>query len=105
MILAAPSMAGLFVLGDPILKMLFPSYPGGGDLLRIGSIAIIFLSVVQVATAILQGVGKVAIPARNAAIGTGCKIILNYFLISIPLLNIKGAVISTDLLCYYILLI
>ena len=28
MILAAPSMAGLFVLGDPILKMLFPSYPG-----------------------------------------------------------------------------
>ena len=102
MILAAPSMAGLFVLGDPILKMLFPSYPGGGDLLRIGSIAIIFLSVVQVATAILQGVGKVAIPARNAAIGTGCKIILNYFLISIPLLKYKGAVIST-VICYVII--
>lgn len=102
MILAAPSMVGLFVLGVPILKMLFPNYPGGGDLLRIGSIAIIFLSVVQVSTAILQGVGKVMVPARNAAIGTACKIIINYLLISVPLLNIKGAVIST-VICYIII--
>lgn len=102
MILAAPSTVGLFVLGDPVLKMLFPKYPAGGDLLRLGALAIIFQSLVQVATAILQGVGRPSIPALNAGAGVVIKIIVNFFLISIPSINIKGAVIST-LVCYIII--
>ncbi|WP_058486766.1 putative polysaccharide biosynthesis protein [Defluviitalea phaphyphila] len=94
MILAAPSAVGLFVLGDNILMMLFPKYPLGGDLLRIGAVVIIFLSLVQVLTAILQGIGKSHVPAVNAGIGSFIKIILNFFLISIPSLNVKGAIIS-----------
>lgn len=95
MILAAPSAVGLFVLGDPVLKTLFPRYPAGGDLLRIGAVAIIFLSLVQVSTAILQGVGRAGIPAINAGVGAFVKIILNILLISIPFINIRGAVMST----------
>jgi stage V sporulation protein B len=102
MMLAAPSAVGLFVLGDPILKMLFPKYPAGGDLLRLGALAVIFQSLVQVATAILQGIGKPNIPAMNAGVGVIIKILLNFFLISIPSVNIKGAIIST-IVCYMVI--
>ncbi|WP_341877011.1 polysaccharide biosynthesis protein [Defluviitalea saccharophila] len=102
MMLAAPSAVGLFVLGDPILKMLFPKYPAGGDLLRLGALAVIFQSLVQVATAILQGVGKPNIPAYNAGVGVLIKIVLNFFLIAIPAVNIKGAIIST-IVCYIVI--
>ena len=58
--------------------MLFPKYPAGGDLLRLGALAIIFQSLVQVATAILQGVGRPSIPALNAGAGVVIKIIVNF---------------------------
>ncbi len=101
MLLAMPSTVGMAVLGGPMLIMLFPKYPGGGILLTVGSIAIVFLSLAQITTAILQGVGRVSIPAINAGIGAVFKIIFNYLLIGIPGINVLGAVIST-VICYMV---
>ena len=99
MIISIPAAIGIGVLGSPILKMLYPNYSEGGILLQVGSISIIFLALSQIATGILQGLGKVYVPAVNALIGAIIKIPLNYFLISIPEINVTGAVIST-IACY-----
>lgn len=99
MVIAIPAAVGIGVLGDNILLMLFPSYPEGGMLLKVGAISIAFLSLCQIVTGVLQGIGKIYIPVIGALIGAIVKIILNSFLIEIPAINVVGAVISTDA-CY-----
>ena len=99
MIMLIPAAVGIGVLSDPILLLLFPSYPEGGELLRIGAVSIIFLSLSSIVTGMLQGMGKVYVPAIAAFCGALVKIPLNYFLISNPSLMVAGAVISTTI-CY-----
>lgn len=95
MILSIPAAVGIGVLGDPIIKMLFPKANEGGMLLTVGAISIIFLAICQMITCILQGIGRVDVPVKGALLGAITKIVLNYFLISIPSINVLGAVIST----------
>lgn len=101
MMISIPAAVGLGVLGDQILMMLFPNYPEGGDLLKVGALSVIFLALSQISTGVLQGVGKVNAPAFNALWGSLAKIPVNYFLIAIPQINVAGAVISTTV-CYVI---
>lgn len=101
MIISIPAAVGIGVLGDQILQLLFPRYPGGGILLKVGAISIIFLALSQIVTGVLQGIGKVYTPAFNALIGALFKVPLNYFLIAIPSVNVVGAVIST-IVCYMV---
>ena len=101
MLISIPCAVGIGVLGDQILQMLFPAYPSGGMLLKVGSISIVFLSMCQIVTGILQGIGKVRYPAINAGVGAVVKFILNYVLIVIPAINVLGAVISTTA-CYIV---
>ncbi|MCJ7855678.1 polysaccharide biosynthesis protein [Lachnospiraceae bacterium NSJ-143] len=101
MVISVPAAIGMAVLSDQILLMLFPTVPEGGELLRIGSISIIFLALSQIVTGTLQGIGRVRIPAINAFFGAVTKIIFNYVLIIIPAINVKGAVIST-IACYVV---
>ncbi len=95
MILSIPAAVGIGVLSDQFLLLLFPKFPEGGMLLKIGAISIIFLALAQIVTGILQGTGKVFVPAITAFLGAIVKIPLNYFLLANPKLNILGAVIST----------
>lgn len=101
MIISIPAAIGIGVLGDQILHLLFPKYPGGGMMLKVGAISIIFLALSQIVTGVLQGVGKVYIPAINALVGALIKIPLNFFLIAMPNVNVLGAVIST-IACYLV---
>jgi len=101
MIISIPAAVGMGVLSRQILSLLFPGYPDGAMLLTIGSISIIFLALSQIATGILQGIGKIKTPAINAFIGSILKIPVNYFLIVIPQINVSGAVISTTV-CYIV---
>ncbi|NMA82748.1 MAG: polysaccharide biosynthesis protein [Epulopiscium sp.] len=96
-LLTAPASIGLMVLADPILTMLFPHQADGGLLLKLGSIAIIFFSLAQVATAVLQGLGKVYLPVRNSLYGSIVKLVANFIFIYIFDWNIVGAVLSTNL--------
>ncbi|MBQ4347795.1 MAG: polysaccharide biosynthesis protein [Firmicutes bacterium] len=99
MVISIPAAVGIGVLGDQILQLLYPSYPGGGLLLRLGALSIVFLALCQMATGFLQGIGKVHIPVIGAACGAAVKILLNYLLIVNPEINVYGAVISTTA-CY-----
>jgi stage V sporulation protein B len=99
MLISIPAAVGLGVLGDPILQMLFSNHSEGGQLLRYGMISVILLALVRILTGVLQGIGRVHIPAIGALIGVLLKIPLNHFLIANPAVNINGAVISTCI-CY-----
>jgi len=98
-LISIPAAVGLGVLAAPILTLLFPNHPEGAILLQVGSISIVFLSLTQIATGALQGIGKIMIPVGAAAAGAVIKIPLNYVLIANPQINVLGAVISTCV-CY-----
>lgn len=95
MIISVPAAVGIGVLGDYIVKMLFPMYPEGGILLKIGAASIIFLALCQTVTGVLQGIGHVKVPVVGALMGAVVKVVLNNVLISNPKINVVGAVLST----------
>lgn len=95
-----PAAFGLFVLSTPIIQLLYyklseASQSSIGSILACLSFSVIFLTIIQALTAILQGIGKTSVPVINLLIGGVVKLILSYVLIGIPALNIYGAVIST----------
>lgn len=102
LIIGLPSGMGLFLLAEPIIALLYASlgpekHASSGALLQIMAISVIFLTLVQAFTAILQSINKQFHPVKNLAIGLVVKIILSYILIGIPSVNIKGAAISTTI--------
>jgi len=99
MMISIPAAVGIGVLADPILRMMFSNAPEGADLLQIGAVSIIFLALTQIVTGTLQGLGKVTIPMFGALLGVAVKIAVNYVLLAIPAINIKGAVVGT-ICCY-----
>ena len=70
-------------------------------LLKISSISIIYLSLVQTTTGVLQGLGKIKTPIISLAVGVLIKVFLNILLISNPKINIFGAEIAT-IMCFAI---
>ncbi|MDA3733917.1 polysaccharide biosynthesis protein [Niameybacter massiliensis] len=101
MLFAAPSAVGLMVFGDQVIRMLYSMAPDGGELLVYGSVSIIFITVAQITTGVLQGMGKQSIPTIHAAIACGVKVIANLILLSMPSMHIYGVVHSTSI-CYLI---
>ena len=109
-LITMPACAGLAILSNPIIYLLFPrnrvSPAGVADphiLIIAGVWSIIIVSIVQVLTAILQGNGDFKTAPINMTIGLAVKIALNYFLISTKL-NIMGAIVSTYV-CYTLVLV
>ncbi len=101
MIVSIPAAVGLSVLANQILWCLFPNQKEGGMLLIVGGISVIFLSLTQIMGGMLQGISKYYIPVFAAICGAFVKIVLNYFLVAIPSINVVGAVIGT-IACYMI---
>ena len=100
LLIGLPAAFGLFVLAQPIIGLLYYDNPIGvivntGNLLSILSIGVIFLTLVQSLSAILQGLGKPMISAINLFVGALVKVVLTYILTAIPSVNIYGAAIST----------
>lgn len=99
LMISIPSAVGMFVLAKPIVFMLFPTAPDGWDLLMMGSWLLVLVSLVSIQTAILQGIGKTYIPTIHLVIGLIMKVLVNYTLIPIPDINIRGA-IAGSAVCY-----
>jgi len=93
-IFGLPAAAGMFVLAEPITTLLYKN-PEAGVPLAVLSWGVVFLSINQTTTGILQGVGKTLIPVRNLILGAAAKIVLNYVLTGIPSVNIKGAALGS----------
>jgi stage V sporulation protein B len=99
-IIGIPSAFGLFILSEPIIALFYPAlgtdkHQSVGQLLAILAISVIFLTLVQSLTAILQAVDKQRIPVKNLAVGALVKIVLTYILVGIPTFNVQGAALST----------
>lgn len=69
MLMSIPAAVGMGVLARPIMQLLFPGTPDiGWKLLNIGVITVVFYGISTVTNGVLQGIGKVNIPMKNAAI-------------------------------------
>ncbi len=98
---AMPCAIGLSALSDGVLGLLY-SDADASMLLEKLSIAIIFVSVVQVTNAVLQAYGKVYYPVFSMIAGGIAKVVLNYTFI--PIIGIDGAPLAT-IACYAIIAI
>ncbi len=96
---ALPCAVGLSALSKGILGLLY-SDADAFMLLEKLSIAIIFVSIVQVSNAVLQAYGKVYYPVFSMLAGGVAKVLMNYFFI--PVWGIDGAPIAT-IVCYGII--
>ena len=132
MIIGAPCAVGLFVLGGPIMAMLFNKvaksvgehgtyyltgfipqiiniqpgqevsiYAIAGGIMQISAIGVLFLSLVQTLTGVIQGMGKQNIPVIFLIIGGIVKVLSMVILMKFTRLGILGAAIST-VLCYVV---
>lgn len=104
MVIGLPCAVGLFVLGGPVVKMLFRSIEDSTyliveNLFGVAAFTVIFISLVQTTTGALQGIGKQWIPMICLLIGAVCKIVTNYILLPMAEVNIVGASWS-NIACY-----
>lgn len=96
MVVAMPCTAGIMVLADPIIQLLFPgSSPLAGHLLQAGGISVIFYSISTLSNAVLQGIDRMRIPVRNASVA----LVLHAGVIAVGMfglkLNIYGICVGT----------
>ncbi len=89
-LLGFPSAVGLFVLAEPITVLLYNNREAGMPL-AVLAFAIIFISIYQVCSGILQGLGRTKLPLINLLVGSLFKVVFNWVLIAVPALNIMGA--------------
>ena len=103
-LIAMPCAAGLFVMAEPVIRLLCSTYTEdkiqlAATMLAILGLTVIFNSLVLLLNAIMQAHGDVVTPVVNMLIGGIIKIIVNYMLVGQPNLNIVGAPIGT-FICY-----
>ncbi|MCX7615340.1 MAG: polysaccharide biosynthesis protein [Clostridiales bacterium] len=93
-LITIPSIFGISFLATPLITLIFPSAIAGSDLVIFGTWTAILMTIQYVQSAVLIGAGNPAAPSIHLIIGMVVKTILNYVLISIPAINIKGAIIG-----------
>jgi len=93
-IITLPSALGLMALAGPISGLLFDNTAAGIPLLYLAP-GILFVGFYQVSGAALQGLGRTTIPVVNMFMGAILKVMMNYWLIPVPWLAIRGAALGT----------
>ena len=104
--LAFPMGAGLFVLGKPIIKLLFSSLNPelAGPLLSTLGLATVFVCMMLVCNSILQANGFVNLPVVVMVLGGVVKIVSNYNMVAIPSVGIFGVPFG-NVLCFGLCLV
>ncbi len=92
-----PCGIGLAVLARPIMDIVYGGNVAvvGGGCLEIMGIAVLFMAGITPICSMLQGVGKVNTPVKLYSVAVIIKIIMNYLLVSIVGINVKGAATGT----------
>ena len=79
MIVAIPSAVGLAVLARPIVSMLFKGdVDMAVSMLHIGSVSVIFYTMSTLTNGVLQGINRMQIPVKNAAISLVIHVVFLY---------------------------
>ena len=100
-LLSFPMGMGLFVLGTPIIRLLFASLNAelAGSLLSTLGLTAIFSCVTLVCNSILQAYGFVILPVIVMVLGGVVKIVTNYNLVGMASIGIFGAP-TGSVLCF-----
>jgi stage V sporulation protein B len=104
-IIGTPCAVGMFVLAAPIIRMLYGSSMSesqitlAAELMQTACVGVVFLSLVQTLTGVIQGLGKPNVPVLNLLFGGVLKVVTIFILMRIPEINIQGAAVST-VVCY-----
>lgn len=101
-----PCAVGFILLAQPILNLLYSRLVGPNltiavGLFQLSAFGVLFLTLIQTMTGILQGLGKPFLPVISLVVGAVVKVIVSITLISQPDINIYGAAIGT-IACYAI---
>ena len=98
---ACPMAVGLFVLGEPIMALIFPNLNPqlAGPLLSTLGLATLFVCMMLVCNSILQAHGFVSLPVIIMVAGSVVKIITNYNVVIQPTIGIYGAPMG-NILCF-----
>ncbi len=79
MIVAFPSAVGLAVLARPIISMLFKGEVDMAvNMLHVGSVSVVFFAISTLTNGVLQGINRMKVPVRNAAISLVIHIVFLY---------------------------
>ena len=101
-LLAFPMGVGLFVLGKPIMRLLFSASLDvdlAGPLLSTLGLATVFVCMMLVCNSILQAHGFVNLPVLIMVLGGVVKIFANYNVVALPGVGIYGAPLG-NILCF-----
>lgn len=93
MFISIPCAVGLFVLAEPVTKLLFPSTQGvAGYLMMLGIITVIMNGMSNISNGVLQGIGKAQVPMIHAAVALVLDIIVMVVLMFFTDLGIYSVV-------------
>jgi stage V sporulation protein B len=92
--LCLPSAVGFYLLAEEIGHLLY-GLPEVGVSIKVLAPAALFLGLHQTTAGAIQGLGKTYLPVKHLLVGAFVKISLNYFLIAMPSLGIRGAGLAT----------
>jgi len=105
-VIAMPCCVGLAVLAKPIFSLLFPGTIATVDMattmMWAGAIAVVFYSLSTLTNGLLQGVDRLRIPVKNAAIALVAHIILLVVLMLFFRLNIYAVVIANAFFAFLV---
>ena len=111
MLMAMPAGAGLVALSGGILNLLYgnsevnaPALPYISPILMAYGVSVIFLALAQPLVSVLQAIDRMDVPIKAMAIGAVVKIVANFIFVSIPSVNIQGAVIGS-ILCNIVMVV
>ena len=97
-----PMGVGLCVMSTPIMNVLYPgSHHAGPGLLSIMGIASFFVCIVLMENAILVSSGREKLTMITLISGSVLKIVINWFLVAQPDINIYGAPVGTLVSYFY----
>ena len=100
-LLSFPMGVGLFVMGEPIIRLLFTSLdaPLAGSLLSTLGLTAIFSCVTLVCNSVLQAFGFITLPVVVMVLGGVVKVVTNYTLVGMGEIGIYGAPVGS-VLCF-----
>lgn len=67
-LISLPAAVGLYVLAEPLTTIIF-AVPTAARILRITAWSVVFIGLQETSSAILNGMGRTRIPARNLFVG------------------------------------
>ncbi|MGM0501752.1 MAG: putative polysaccharide biosynthesis protein [Bacillota bacterium] len=93
-LIGLPASVGLFILAKPLTTVIFGNAKAAVPL-RFVSWGVLFIALKQTTSAVLQGLGKPIVSARNLLVGAVFNAIINYTLTALPQFGIRGAALGT----------